>query len=41
MMPPSLSCPYSPECVELEFCELRFDGVLRSCLAVARALLPI
>ena len=24
------SCPYSPECVEEEFCELRHNGVLRS-----------
>jgi hypothetical protein len=22
--------PYSPKCVEVEFCELRIDGVLRS-----------
>ena len=32
---------YSPEFAEVEFCELRYDGVLRNCLAVARALLPI
>src|ERR671911_1079761 len=25
------SCPYSPECVEGEFCEVRRHGVLRSC----------
>src|SRR5688572_30186118 len=25
-----ISCPYSPECVEGEFCELRRHGVLRS-----------
>ncbi len=23
-------CPYSPECVEVEFSELRLNGVLRS-----------
>jgi hypothetical protein len=27
---PSSSCPYSPECVDVEFLELRLDGVLRS-----------
>jgi hypothetical protein len=27
--PPSFR-PYSPECVEVEFCELRHNGVLRS-----------
>src|ERR671921_2352886 len=32
---------YSLECLEVKFCELRFEGVLRSCLTVARALLPI
>jgi hypothetical protein len=26
----STLAPYSPECVELEFCELRANGVLRS-----------
>jgi hypothetical protein len=34
MMPPFLSCPYAPECVEEEFCEvelLRY-GVLKSSL---------
>src|SRR5215204_5031604 len=41
-MPPStvrrtyrnLSKAYSPECVEVEFCELRFYGVLRSSLSL-------
>ena len=28
--PGPLSCPYSPKCVEMEFCELRVYGVLRS-----------
>ena len=32
---------YSPKLVEEEFCELRVGGVLRSCLAVARAPLPV
>jgi hypothetical protein len=27
---PFCFCPNSPECVEVEFCELRVDGVLRS-----------
>src|SRR5919107_72658 len=26
----SFSCPYSPKCRELEFCELRLLGILRS-----------
>jgi hypothetical protein len=26
------SCPYSPKCLEDEFCELRLYGVLRSSL---------
>jgi hypothetical protein len=30
MAQPLTSCFYSPECVEVEFCELRIDGVLRS-----------
>jgi hypothetical protein len=28
---------YSPECVELEFCELRLNGVLRSSLPARNA----
>jgi hypothetical protein len=27
---PSSSCPYSLKCLEVEFCELRRDGVLGS-----------
>jgi hypothetical protein len=27
----SSHCPYSPSCLEVEFCELRLDVVLRSC----------
>jgi hypothetical protein len=27
--PPLSSCPYSPECVEGKFCEVRIDGALR------------
>src|SRR5215207_2469311 len=31
---PSSSCPYSPKCVDVEFLELRLDGVLRSSLSL-------
>ncbi len=31
------SCPYSPKCLEDEFCELRHDGVLGSSIHLATA----
>ena len=34
------SCPYSPECVEVEFCELRLYGVLGSWHSSGPSLAP-